>query len=235
MAVNGLPSLHRDAAAFIVVSSGPLIDDAAPLSHAEQASLERIAPMAPGRLAEFTQGRQHARLALAQLGMRGASIPMSANRSPVWPQGFAGSISHVPPNLERSQSGWVIAAAASSEHCTGLGIDLERTDLLMPEHWSSFMTSSELAWIALQPIGQRNDLAHGLWSAKEAVMKALTLPQNPHHIEIRMLAEGLSFDAKCRMPQSSAAVDTIRVNGWMAFEHGWVLALATLPAPSGPP
>jgi 4'-phosphopantetheinyl transferase EntD len=217
---------------FIAVSSGPLLDAVPPLSHDEQAS---IAPMAQGRLSEFAQGRQHARQALEQFGVKGASIPMSADRSPVWPQGFAGSISHVPANVQRGQQGWVIAAVARSKHCAGLGIDLERTDMLMPEHWSHYMTGQELTWIARQPVSNRSDLAHGLWSAKEAVMKALCRPLEPHDIGIRLLPDLLSFEAKCRVPKTSTTGDTMRVNGWLAFEHGWVLALATRQAPSGTP
>ena len=228
MASISAAPLQQRIPPFISVSSGSLLDDVSPLSHAEQASIEHIAPMAPVRLSEFAQGRQHARQSLAQLGVVVPSIPMSADRSPAWPQGFVGSISHVPTNPQRNQPGWVIAAAARCEHCAGLGIDLERTDRLMPEHWSLYMTANELAWIALQPPGQRNNLAHGLWSAKEAVMKALTLPMDPHHIEIRMLDDTLSFAAKCRLPQSNAPVDTVSVNGWLAFETGWVLALVAL-------
>lgn len=225
MASISAAPLQQRIPPFISVSSGPLLDDVSPLSRAEQASIDHIAPMAPVRLNEFTQGRKHARQSLTQLGVVAPSIPMSADRSPAWPRGFVGSISHVPANPQRNQPGWVIAAAARCEQCAGLGIDLERTDRLMPEHWSLYMTANELAWIALQPPGQRSNLAHGLWSAKEAVIKALTLPMDPHHIEIRMLDDTLSFEAKCRLPQSN---DTISVNGWLAFETGWVLALVAL-------
>ncbi len=221
-------TLQQGVPSFISVSSGPLQDDVAPLTQAERASIATVAPMSPVRLTEFAQGRKHARQALEQLDVVMPSIPMSADRSPAWPQGFVGSISHVPANPQRNQPGWVIAAAARSEHCAGLGIDLERTDMLMPEHWPHYLSTHELAWIALQPPSQRSDLAHGLWSAKEAVTKALTLPLDPHCIEIRVQDDTLSFEAKCRVPQRNATVNTVIVNGWLAFENGWVLALATL-------
>jgi 4'-phosphopantetheinyl transferase EntD len=229
MSSIGVSALLRCIPPFISVSSGPLLDDVPPLSQAERASISTVAPMSPVRLTEFAHGRKHARHAMEQLGVVAPSIPRSANRSPVWPQGFVGSISHVPANPQRNQPGWVIAAAARLEHCASLGIDLERTDSLMPEHWALYMTAHELAWIAQQPPRQRNDLAHGLWSAKEAVMKALTRPSDPHSIEIRVLDGGLSFEAKCRTSQGSATVNTPSVNGWFAYENGCVLAVAVLP------
>jgi 4'-phosphopantetheinyl transferase EntD len=204
-----------------------LLDEASSLTHDEQGSITSVPTMTPERLTEFLHGRKHARQALAQLGVNEPSIPTSADRAPVWPQGFVGSISHVPADVQHKQSGWVIAAVARSEHCCGLGIDLERTDSLMPEHWSLYMTTQELAWIALQPPSQRNHHAHGFWSAKEAAMKALTRPLDPHCIEIRVRDGGLSFDAKCCIPNSNAIVETVSMNGWLAFENDWVLALAT--------
>ena len=222
-------TLQQRVPSFISISIGPLLGDVAPLSHDEQTSISTMASMALSRLTEFSQGRKHARQALAQLGVVVTSIPMSADRSPVWPQGVVGSISHMPADAQRNQPGWVIAAVAKSEHCAGLGIDLERTECLMPEHWSLFMTADELASIALQPPDQRSELAHGLWSAKEAVMKALTRPSDPQSIEIRVLDGGLSFEAKCRTSQGSATVNTPSVNGWFAYENGCVLAVAVLP------
>lgn len=48
----------------------------------------------PKRQAEFLAGRALARLALLQLGAAQTTIPIGADRAPVWPPGFAGSISH---------------------------------------------------------------------------------------------------------------------------------------------
>lgn len=48
----------------------------------------------PKRQAEFLAGRALARLALLRLGATETTIAIGADRAPVWPPGFAGSISH---------------------------------------------------------------------------------------------------------------------------------------------
>lgn len=213
-------------------SGGALQEAPAPLCHDEQAS---IGFMAPARLAEFSQGRQHARTALAQLGLADASIPMAADRSPVWPPGFVGSISHVPADRVSNQPGQVLAVVARARDCAGLGVDLERTGRLMPEHWPAFMSAAERAWLALRPAGQRSPLAHGLWSAKEAVMKALVRPMDPHAIDIRVLGDGRAFVAEWRGPQAGDVAEAAGLSGWLTFGNGWVLALATLQTPQTRP
>ena len=212
-----LPFASLQVPPFMASSCGLLLCAQAPLSADEQASIE---PMATARLAEFSQGRWHARNALRQLGLSGASLPMAADRSPAWPQGFVGSISHVPPS--REHCGQVLAVAARASDCAGLGVDLERTGGLQPEHWLAFLTDSELGWLSARPRALRDALAHGLWSAKEAVMKALRRPMDPQDLEIRMLGDARSFVA-----QWQGAGGT-QVSGWLCFEPGWVAALATV-------
>ena len=48
----------------------------------------------PKRVSEFTAGRVAARLALKQLGAPAMSVPMAPDRSPIWPPGLTGSITH---------------------------------------------------------------------------------------------------------------------------------------------
>ncbi len=209
---------------YLSISAGILSDDVPPLSPGEQAS---IGPMAVARLAEFSQGRMHARIALAQLGLIDACIPMAADRAPVWPAGFVGSISHVPADPGQNLQGQVLAVAAFSRDCIGLGIDLERTGLLQPEHWRSFLTARELASLALRPVGQRSTIAHAVWSAKEAVMKALRQALDPQDIEIRLHHDDYSFIAEFVLP----GIERLRISGQTAHADGWVATLAILPKP----
>jgi len=222
-------SLHVPA--FMAVSAGALRDDAPALLATEQAS---IAPMAPARLAEFSQGRWHARTALAQLGVVNVSIPVGRDRAPIWPTGFVGSISHVPPDPGLREAGQVIAVVARANHCSALGVDLERCGRLMPEHWPAFLNPGELAWLGRRSPAQRDALAHGLWSAKEAVMKALQQALDPQAIEIRLRANGQTFVAHCVSAQGQRGADPIRLGGCLRFEPGWVLALATMPPLAAP-
>ncbi len=212
---------------YLAVSSGLLRDEAPVLTPGEQAT---IRPMSTARLAEFAQGRMHARIALTRLGLASASIPVAADRSPVWPQGFVGSISHVPPDPARRLPGQVIAVAARSADCAGLGVDLERIGSLAPEHWSAFMTKRELAWIATRPVVQRSWLAHGLWSAKEAVMKALCRPLEPQDIEVSMGEDTGTFFAECCLADVVSDTHSVSLNGWLTHTEGWVVALAIVPS-----
>ncbi|WP_170116449.1 4'-phosphopantetheinyl transferase family protein [Devosia submarina] len=112
----------------------------------------------PRRQAEFAAGRMAAREALGMLGQPPLCIPAGADRAPVWPQGFAGSISHC--------RGAVVAAAVRGG--SHIGIDVEEAVPLEDELWDTVCTPKELEWLKAQG---------GLWakvifSAKEAVYKA---------------------------------------------------------------
>jgi 4'-phosphopantetheinyl transferase EntD len=69
------------------------------------------------RRREFRAGRIYARRALAKLGSRLCSIPVSSDRSPVWPDGIVGSITHT-----RSLCAAVVAPSSA---VSSLGIDIE--------------------------------------------------------------------------------------------------------------
>lgn len=204
----------------VSISRAP-VDASLPWLSADE--IEASATMAVTRRAEFAHGRWHARRALAQLGVPEVSLPPAPDRSPQWPAGFVGSISHVPPDAAQGLAGQVVAVAARQHDYAGIGVDLERTGTLQPEHWHLFLTPGELDWLAACPASERSRLAHGLWSAKEAVMKALRQPLDPQDIVIRVSDDERSFSVDGRPGGNS---DALPVSGWLSFEPGWVLALA---------
>lgn len=70
------------------------------------------------RKAEFIAGRYCARSALTQLGYNfDVTLAIGANRQPVWPEGFVGSITH--------SHGYASALAARREKVRALGLDSE--------------------------------------------------------------------------------------------------------------
>ncbi|MBL4811537.1 MAG: 4'-phosphopantetheinyl transferase superfamily protein [Rhodobacteraceae bacterium] len=80
----------------------------------EAAAIARaVAP----RKAEFAAGRSAARSAMSQFGLAPAAIAMQPDRSPDWPQGLAGSITH--------DQGLCLAAVAQTKSCRAVGIDIE--------------------------------------------------------------------------------------------------------------
>jgi 4'-phosphopantetheinyl transferase EntD len=108
----------RAAAARIVsVASGA---EAARVSSRDGIAIrvpEALRNAAPRRLASFLAGRYCARRALLLAGCEGGEVGMGADRAPVWPAGFVGSITHA--------DRLVAAVAASRRDVRAIGIDCE--------------------------------------------------------------------------------------------------------------
>lgn len=95
-------------------------------AHAEAAHVGAVHAGAPGvapapaaqrRHAEYQAGRDLAATLLAGLGAQTLQVGTNADRAPVWPDGFTGSISHSRQLLA--------VAVGRHEDTRGLGIDLE--------------------------------------------------------------------------------------------------------------
>src|SRR5229473_2552741 len=89
------------------------------LSQRERGSRERTTRNEQFRLRQliFDTGRACAAELLADLGSCETSVPMAADRSPVWPQGYVGSITHTDE--------LVGVAVARRKEFRGIGIDAE--------------------------------------------------------------------------------------------------------------
>ncbi|MEU5946938.1 4'-phosphopantetheinyl transferase superfamily protein [Micromonospora sp. NPDC047465] len=70
------------------------------------------------RRRDFTAGRVCARRAMAALGVPPAPVPAAADRSPVWPAGVVGAITHT--------RDYCAAVAARGAEVRSVGIDAER-------------------------------------------------------------------------------------------------------------
>lgn len=142
------------------------------------------------RQAEFAAGRLAAHAALQQLGQSPQPIPAGADRAPIWPDGFTGSISHCHCA--------VIAIAARLDHTRRhLGVDVEAADGLETDLWDSVCGPNEIAWLQARPSPALR--AKVLFSIKEAVYKAqfpLTgMMLDFHDIEVVDLDPDGSFTA----------------------------------------
>lgn len=70
------------------------------------------------RKSEFLAGRYCARQALSNFGVKAFQVGIGENRSPLWPEGYSGSISHTCD---------VATAIVSNSHdILGVGVDVER-------------------------------------------------------------------------------------------------------------
>ncbi|MDF0729138.1 4'-phosphopantetheinyl transferase superfamily protein [Pseudomonas entomophila] len=116
------------------------------------------------RQAEYLAGRVCARAALQRLDGRDYVPGTHEDRSPIWPAGIRGSITH--------GQGWAAAVVAAEGRCAGLGLDqeslldAERAERLAGE----ILTPAELQRLDRAQVGLAVTLT---FSLKESLFKAL--------------------------------------------------------------
>ncbi|HVT36810.1 MAG TPA: 4'-phosphopantetheinyl transferase superfamily protein [Nevskiaceae bacterium] len=115
------------------------------------------------RRADFAAGRACARAALAQLGVAPVAIPVNDDRSPRWPDGYTGSITHT--------CSCAAAVAAPLRSVRALGLDAENCVDFDGTLVADVCTLRERAWLDTLAPAQRNAAATLLFSAKEAFYK----------------------------------------------------------------
>lgn len=125
-----------------------------------------VAQAPPGRRAEFAAGRQCARAALTALGRPGEAVLRGVDRSPRWPAGVVGSITHA--------GAYCLAVARGAEAGMGspLGVDAERLGRVRPELYDLLFTEGEQRWVRQLPAADGDELSTVLFSAKESLYKA---------------------------------------------------------------
>ena len=131
------------------------------LTELEASAIPRAAPK---RRREYATARYLARTGLAELGVPRFDLLNNEDRSPQWPPGIAGSISH-------SDTHAVVALGRRAEVGT-VGVDIEHRAELKPELWRHTMLPAEIDWLEARSDAERGHLALVLFSAKEALYKA---------------------------------------------------------------
>jgi len=122
-----------------------------------------IGPAIARRQREFAAGRAAVRLALRSLGWPACAIPAREDRSPVWPDGLVGSITH--------NSDICVVVLARQDDCASLGIDLESDSAVDASVWSSLCTAWELGAIGQAGRSLQAFVATRFFTAKEAFYK----------------------------------------------------------------
>lgn len=126
-----------------------------------------IATAVESRQHEFSTGRWLARGLLAELGQSPVAIPRARDRTPCWPPGWIGSITHSGPLCA--------VAVARSTAQRGIGIDLEPDRAPKPGLERLICFGEELSWIGSSGEAERGRRCRLVFSAKEAVYKAFHL------------------------------------------------------------
>lgn len=107
------------------------------------------------RRREFRAGRSLARTALRHLNFCACAIPCNEDRSPCWPHGVCGSISHT--------NDVVVVAVTAAPNLVGLGIDVEKAGSV-ESNLRAMIRADECETVFDDTL---------LFSAKEAVFKAV--------------------------------------------------------------
>ena len=139
------------------------VGDEAQLHPDEEAHIARAGEK---RRQEYAAGRMCARAALTELGHRSdRPLGSAEDRSPQWPDGVIGSISHTATYC-------VAVVAAAGARDTGIGIDAEQLGRVTDNLHRTVFTIEERVWLDQLPDTERSDAATTLFSGKEAFYKA---------------------------------------------------------------
>jgi 4'-phosphopantetheinyl transferase EntD len=188
-----------------------------------------VARAVGARRAELFSGRHLARRALADLGVSAGGLGRRPDRSPDWPAGVIGSISHseelVVVAVARPRPPGVAGAGPAVARRAGVGIDVQ-ADRPLPDGVADRVLTSD----------ERSDGADPVvvFSAKEAVFKALNPLTGrwlePEDVTVRV-APG-AFEARLTTRGAGAGDPSRVAGGWIRLP-GWVLTACVVTAGPG--
>lgn len=150
----------------------------------------RAAAQMPHRKAEFLTGRTYARRALRALGIEAGTIGSHADRSPIWPEGAVGCLSHT-----KDYCGVVVAKAwPQPGGYRSLGLDIETPGRISEAVGLKTFTEAERAYLDTVPEALRQERMCAIFCAKEAFYK-LQFPITKawvgfQDVEVRLEKEG---------------------------------------------
>jgi 4'-phosphopantetheinyl transferase EntD len=157
-------------AATSIVPPGVVIDVAAT---AAAGDLDQLFPeeeryiasgsWAVARQREFAAARICARRALERLGAEPCALVPHPDRSPRWPEGIVGSITHTRELC--------LVAVARRARLASIGVDVERVTAARQDIEQVVCTQAERRWLDMQAPSQRRPRLLLLFSAKEAFYK----------------------------------------------------------------
>jgi 4'-phosphopantetheinyl transferase EntD len=186
--------------------------------------LQHIQGCVRARQNEFGTARVLAREALADLGIVPTALMPNSDRSPRWPSGIVGSISHT--------NGLCVVIAASNERMWGLGVDVERDDPLDFELVPLICTTEEREWLAQQPQAERSSMAKLIFSAKEAFYK-FQYPTSRKLLDFLDVELAFDLPAKQFLTKSVRSPETLpkfalSMRGHFHYIPGLILTVAKL-------
>jgi len=181
-----------------------------------------VSQAADKRQREFATGRVLARKLLDEIGLAVNAIGQRQDRTPNWPSGVIGSISHCDDLC-------VVAVARDDVGIRSVGIDVEPAEPLPAEIWEEIARAEEHARLAVGEI----DLAVGmrrLFSAKEAVYKCVypvcQLVLEFHELEISFNADHACFQTRGISLRNRLHAAAANIDGRQVELDGRILSAA---------
>lgn len=127
------------------------------------AERECVAPAVEKRVREFAAGRLCARAGLRVLGFAPTPLLQARDRTPRWPPGIVGSITHT--------DSYCVAVLGLEAQCAAIGVDAEYIGHVSPSLWRLTMCAEELRILQDLDGVERRQAASVIFSAKEAFYK----------------------------------------------------------------
>jgi 4'-phosphopantetheinyl transferase EntD len=199
-------------AADILAGSAPIDERTDDLWPNER---EMVRKAVPRRAREFAAGRRVARALLARLGAGGGALLGNPDRSPSWPAGVVGSITHA--------ADLCAVVVSRSAAVAGLGVDVEPDEPLEPELWPRICTPREREHLLEGDTESSGRRARLVFSAKESVYKCVyrharrVLGFQEVEIEVdfarHRFAVSFDDDVRARLPAGAILAGTFALRG----------------------
>ncbi len=186
----------------------PLSNDIVPSSPMEDETIKKFHFK---RKIEFLNGRYCARKALEQLKFNQYyDIAINKNRSPKWPSGIVGSISHSKPLC--------VAITGLKKNYNSLGVDIENVDAVNSDIQDIIFTKTEIELYQ----NKRFDWKTLVFSAKESIYKFIN-PLCNKYIDFKDVDVIISSDNKFEVEFCNPNLINYSISGRYFIDENFVI------------
>jgi 4'-phosphopantetheinyl transferase EntD len=203
----------------VAFAAGAIADGGVDLFDVERSA---VSGAVAKRQREFAAGRVYARAALAALACPPQAIPAAADRRPIWPRGFVGSISHC--------DHLCAAIVGRSAAYLGLGIDID-DDTPLEDGLRDIICRPDERRIVAEN-GLSADGAKLLFVVKEAVFKAYYPATSAfldfHEVSVELDERNRSFTATLVAAEKPSLADSRCFQGRVGRVQGHLIAVVAV-------
>lgn len=176
------------------------------------------------RRAEFGTARVCAHRAIEQLGMKPTALVPNSDRSPKWPSGIKGSISH--------SNDWCVAVVTKHQSVKSVGIDIESLQIRGKGFSELICTESELSILDKINILDANDMTNIIFSAKESAYKC-QYPVTRTILDFRDISLEIDLERglfSCTGLSKSSYINNLvsRIGGILKFDRFFCVSSSTI-------